>query len=306
MNSFVILTYNVFCRESLLFNDAQNVRAKLIPEAINKYSKSIDCVIVQEIFDESAEKILDKYMAKEGFKYKSEKISNDVFKNCLCITKRIIEDGGIKIYSKHKIIFNKSETFDNGINEDKLAGKGVVYAKINKNNNIFHVFGTHMQAGGGKKGKEIRYEQLRKIRLFVESLDLKKQEPVILGGDLNINILSKTKKFEKVEKILNFKNIPIDMDTFVPKINEMQKRYLPETQSQNLLDHILIHNDHKQPKSMRMNFVVIQSKKKFQIKRPIKYRKCFGILTKLSLYSHKTTSMNSLSDHEARVAFLLF
>lgn len=304
--SLVIMSYNVFCRDSLLFKDAQDDRAKLIPEAINKYSKSIDCVIIQEIFDESAEKILDKEMKKYNFKYKSQKIAAEVFTKCFCLTKRIIEDGGVKIYSKYPIIFDSYITFNNGIGEDKLAGKGVVYAKINKNDNIYHIFGTHLQASGGKKGLEIRYNQMKQIRIYVESFDIPEEEVVILGGDLNLNSLSKKKILKKAEKISNFKNIPLDMDTFIPEINEMQKRHLSENQKQNLLDHILIHNDHLQPSAMKTNFVELKSKKQFLIPKPKGKWKCFGLLNKLSKYSKEKYPMHSLSDHEPRVSFLIF
>ena len=79
--SFKVMTYNVYCRESKLFKDAQNSRCKLIPKTIHQYSENIDCIIVQEIFDESAEKILDKEMEKYGFKYKSKKVAQRILKN---------------------------------------------------------------------------------------------------------------------------------------------------------------------------------------------------------------------------------
>lgn len=71
--NFGVISYNVFCRSKLLFKDAQDSRAKLIPQALDKYSPDIDCILIQEIFAESSEKFMDKEMKKYGFKHISKK-----------------------------------------------------------------------------------------------------------------------------------------------------------------------------------------------------------------------------------------
>ena len=97
---FKAITYNIFCRERLLFNDAQKERCSAIPKALNKYDNDIDCILVQENFWEKSEKILDREMEKYGFIYKSEKVGANHWCKCRCFCGKI-EDGGVKTYSKH-------------------------------------------------------------------------------------------------------------------------------------------------------------------------------------------------------------
>ena len=307
MDTFNILTYNIFCRSSLLFKDAQDERARLIPKAINKYSEDIDCVTIQEVFDESSEKILDKEMKKIGFKYKSNKVAQRIFRNCLFITKRIIEDGGIKTYSRYPIVFQNFTIFKNAESPDKIAGKGVIYTKIDKNGKFYHVFGTHLQAGGKDK---TTIGQLKESKKFMDSMKIPKTDPVIFAGDLNISLTSEMSLFKNAEKILDCKNIAIDEETWNPRLNEMQTRSSPEQEDlesgQNRIDHVLISNSHLQPIESRCEFISLRSEEAFNIREIKGKSKCLGICKNLSKYSKSKIALHSLSDHEPRLALFKF
>lgn len=296
---FTIMTYNVYCRESKLFKDSQDERCKLIPKAINKYSDNIDCIIVQEIFDKSAEKILDKEMEKYGFKHKSKKVGKNVFKNFYFFKHKIIEDGGIKIYSKLPIEYQKNMIFKSGVGEDAIAGKGVSYIRVNKGGIDIHIFGTHLQAGKTEEKVESKFSQIEQFRDFMDDQKMKENDLVVLGGDFNLDKLSQYDLLMQAQQLFDKKLVELDMNTFIPERNDLQKRDNPEkNKKQNLLDHFFSNSD-----DCKSIYIQLKSEKSYKIRKPKKCRKLPGFLKKLSKYSKKKIKLNGLSDHEPVVAF---
>ncbi|MDP6907984.1 MAG: hypothetical protein QF371_00690, partial [Flavobacteriales bacterium] len=94
-------------------------------------------------------------------------------------------NGGVLIYSKWPIEESANYQFTTCVpgSFDCIAAKGVKYARVNKMGKIYHVFGTHMQAGGS--GTYEKYKQYGESRDFIESLQIPANEPVIFGGDFN-------------------------------------------------------------------------------------------------------------------------
>lgn len=85
------------------------------------------------------------------------------------------------------------------------AARAVVYAKINKQGNPYHVFGTHMQAYDKEPDRVARLQQLREMATFIKSLNIPKNEPVIYAGDFNINKVGLPQDRDFMEQILNAK-----------------------------------------------------------------------------------------------------
>lgn len=303
---FNIMSYNVFCRESKLFKDSQNARCKLIPKTIDEYSQNIDCIIVQEIFDEDAEKILNQQMKKYGFKYKSNKLSSHIIKNYYFFTKKIIEDGGVKIYSKFPIIFEKHLIFKHSSGEDELAGKGVCYIKIQKYNKYIHIFGTHLQSGKTDEKIKIKFKQIQQFKDFFNKQKIDPQDLVIFGGDFNINLKTQYKLLENIEDILNF--YLIDHSEFIPQRNDLQLRDNSEpNKKQNILDHFFISKQHFIPEKAISNIIELKSTIPYKIRKPKKKSNNFfiknTILSKLNKYSKKKYKLYSLSNHEPLISF---
>lgn len=73
-----------------------------------------------------------------------------------------------------------------------------MYAKIQKGNTFYHVFGTHLNAAGEFS---VKVAQLHMMRAFVDSLNIPADEPVILGGDFNVNLYSPN-EFKQMLQIL--------------------------------------------------------------------------------------------------------
>ncbi|KAF9340320.1 hypothetical protein BGX26_009020, partial [Mortierella sp. AD094] len=74
----------------------------------------------------------------------------------------------------------------------RLKNRGFVYAKILYNNSKhIHLINTHLQSDGALMSDfaecaQMRVLQLREIRDFIASSGIPHEEPVIIGGDLNV------------------------------------------------------------------------------------------------------------------------
>lgn len=188
-----IVTYNIFCRPSFACYDEQIKRATRIPDAIskvlgNKFEK-VDVVCFVECFDHDVNDILTIEMHKKGFKY-----STNILHSYSLLKLKLI-NGGIRIFSRHKILRSEFRMFSfSGFTElESYIGKGALAIKISVNGVICHIIGTHLAAW--KSGESARHSQINVIKDFIDDMKyadiVKKNEPVIVTGDFNINALSK-------------------------------------------------------------------------------------------------------------------
>lgn len=154
-------------------------RGALLPTQISEYQ---DVVAFCEAFDDGPrENDLIPAMMAAGFPYRTEILNEPTGFLPFPV------NGGVIIFSRWPI-----ETEDEikyaecgQAAQDCLASKGVKYARINKLGKTYHVFGTHMDAGGGADDIYARRTQMAEIREFIANLNLPENEPVIFGGDFN-------------------------------------------------------------------------------------------------------------------------
>ncbi len=194
-----ILSYNIYMRPThdtptpltpgLIigpgkFFNGQSIRADLIPDKILGY----DVVVFQEAFDDDVrEKILDALKTK-GYPYQSRILGKD---------REFEQDGGVIIVSKWPLVGGKGKQKlfgDLCSGGNCFSDKGVLYIKIDKEvrkgrHNYFHIFGTHLDDGEFEK---IKYPQLKIIKEFIDAQKISPNEPVIIAGDMNVNLLSET------------------------------------------------------------------------------------------------------------------
>ncbi len=156
-----------------------NERGSLLPAQISPYQ---DVVAYSEAFDDGPrEDHLIPAMEAAGFPYRTEILNEP---------SGIIPfpvNGGVIIFSRWPILAEDEIDFAEcgQAAQDCLASKGVKYASINKLGKIYHVFGTHMDAGSGADDTFARRTQMAEIRDFIAALDIPENEPVIFGGDFN-------------------------------------------------------------------------------------------------------------------------
>ena len=156
-------------------------RATYFPPLISPYQ---DVVVVEEIFDDPT-RINDftPAMQAAGFPYFTTVLNDTSLSYITSPT-----NGGVLIYSKWPIETEAEIKYENCSDNnsfDCLASKGVKYAKVNKLGKLYHIFGTHMEAGGSALDLQYRIEQYGEIVNFIDSMAIPTDEAVIFAGDFN-------------------------------------------------------------------------------------------------------------------------
>lgn len=153
-------------------------RVKVVLKKIEDDYQFVDVVILNEVIAPSVQSTIHQDMHELGFVYRTQKL-----------TDILSVSGGVLIYSKYEITQQETSTFGNkctGV--DCFAAKGVVYARILKNNRPYNIFGTHMQAWPHIKSQRVRDAQIDQTYKFIHSLNIAKNEPVLFCGDMNIDL----------------------------------------------------------------------------------------------------------------------
>lgn len=154
-------------------------RGSLLPAQISEYQ---DVVSFCEAFDDGPrENDLIPSMVAAGFPYYTTILNNPT---------GIIPfpvNGGVITFSRWPIEAEDEIDFSlcGQASQDCLSNKGVKYTCINKLGKRYHIFGTHMDAGGQADDIEAKRQSYRELREFIADLNIPDGEPVIYGGDFN-------------------------------------------------------------------------------------------------------------------------
>jgi hypothetical protein len=156
-------------------------RAALLPAQISPYQ---DVVMYCEVFDDSPrEDDLVPAMEAAGFPYRTEILNpnNSIIP--------IPWNGGVIFFSRWPIEYEADFNFSlcGQASQDCLANKGIKYARVNKLGKRYHLFGTHMDAGGEADDILAKRTQMGEMRDFIDAQNIPDGEPVIFGGDFNVS-----------------------------------------------------------------------------------------------------------------------
>ncbi|MEI5905875.1 sphingomyelin phosphodiesterase [Bacillus spongiae] len=251
-NDFKLLQHNVYLLPTYITSWGQAERAKLIGEA--DYMKDQDAIILNELFDNSASEVL---LSKLKEEYPNQTPvsgrSKSGWDETLGYYSNFVpEDGGVAIVSKWPIVEKVQYVYENGCGADYFANKGFVYAKIQKNNQFYHIIGTHAQADdtgcGSGEDAEIRESQFQEIRDFVDGKNIPLDEVVFIGGDFNV-IKNNDKEYASMLNTLNVAQ-PDEFaghsSSWDPETNSILAYEYPDFGPQHL-DYIFVEKDHAQP-----------------------------------------------------------
>lgn len=155
-------------------------RAALLPAQISPYQ---DVVVYCEVFDNGPrEDHLIPAMTAAGFIHRTEVLNpnNGIIP--------IPWNGGVQIFSRWPIETEADLDFEfcGQASQDCLANKGIKYARVNKMGKRYHIFGTHMDAGGEEDDIHAKRSQMGEMRMFIDQQNIPDGEPVIFGGDFNV------------------------------------------------------------------------------------------------------------------------
>ncbi|CAH1800692.1 unnamed protein product, partial [Owenia fusiformis] len=267
-NSIQVFSYNIFERDFGITHDGQRERTCRIPQNLVRVLPDTDAVIWQEAFMGGCwqdEANLRHLMTQHGFPYHTSTIDdpNDTFEN-----------GGVFISSRWPITAQAQIIFQNRLDftADDFAAKGVGYAKIEKTSGgvtkPYHIFGTHMQAGGGAEGDQVRIDQAGEMRQFAVSRNIPATEAVIYGGDFNTAYQDEGDRYAEFMNALNapqtIERIGSLMFTSDPNTNDVQRKKSPNSRPK-WIDYVTHSLAHLQPTSATMEVTPTPHQQQFSV-----------------------------------------
>ncbi|MCP4136825.1 MAG: sphingomyelin phosphodiesterase [bacterium] len=247
-NTINILAYNIYMMRGIA-NQNQVTRAREIPGYVNGY----DVLIFSEVYNNY---VRDKILLpglKSEYPYHTKVLGDSCFFNL------DMEDGGVIIVSKWPIEHSKELFYSKCEGSDCFSAKGALYARINKLGKKYHIFGTHTEAWNNEQEEvSIRLAQLGQLRKFVDSINIPKNEPVLIGGDLNVD--KHKNAFNEYNKMLRILNTPEPRYigypyTYDPVVNSLCS---PESRRE-YLDYILPIRDFLSPKESSNEVRILRS-----------------------------------------------
>jgi endonuclease/exonuclease/phosphatase family metal-dependent hydrolase len=158
---------------------------------------------------------------------------------------------------------------------DSFASKGILLAKIKKNDMIFNVINTHYQAW--VKNYKQRVLASLAMKNFIKENITNLKEPVIICGDLNedrIHLPKRVSLLYKIMDVIEPKRAPnTPKFTYNRKKNEFVGLDGSKYTFSQAIDYILYSKLHKQPINANYKIIQLQSDKKYlaNIKRHDKH-----------------------------------
>ena len=211
-------------------------RAENIIHFINE-SDPYDIIFFQEAFSESIRKNIYEGL-KNIYPYNIEPDDHTVFYKL---------NSGLWVISRLPISQINHISFTNNGGSDKLASKGAKLFSIIKDKREFNLIHTHMQSDYKTQFSDVRTHQYTEINDKLILPIEKKRLPLILIGDLNI---SKAEKLQFLLQKLNLQNGPL--------IGKLQHSII--SGSKNLVDYILVRENHIKFKSIQRRVIDISNK----------------------------------------------
>ncbi len=279
-NGLNVLQYNVYMRSGPLFMNGQTIRANLIPERIkDRY----DLIVFNEAFETKPREILIQKLKANGYQYITNVIGYE----------KGLENGGLFIVSKWPIIKKEGKLYkDICTGSDCLAKKGMMYVQINKNGKIYNIFATHTNAWPDKNSQKIREKQFEMLRDFIKEQKIPTTQPVLIIGDLNVDMLKYKNEYANMLRTLNATHPEIKgyttatWDAAINKIADQSDKNLKE-----FLDYVLYANDYRKP-DIAYNRVLIFKSTDNWMPTQDKIEQYFD-----KKYGSKHTTLFDLSDH---------
>jgi len=228
-NQLNVLAYNIY---TILTQTKSSIddRVGNLPAVLHNN----DVIVFSEAFNNSARSDLKKSMASE-YPYNTKVVDKS----------GALEDGGVFIMSKWPITAEHQTVYNDCNAEDCLSPKGVMYARIDKNGQNYHIFGSHTQAWANDKAQAARALQFQQLRSFIDSRNIPADEAVIVAGDLNVDKLHYSSEYELMLQILNASE-PEKAD-YGHDVTADDVTNNLAGDGQEYLDYVLYLNDHLQP-----------------------------------------------------------
>jgi endonuclease/exonuclease/phosphatase family metal-dependent hydrolase len=114
-------------------------------------------------------------------------------------------ESGLTIASTFPIVEQRHHVFvGSSYHLECFMAKSVLYAKIqtSHHNKHVHVFTTHTQAWSNEKTSSIRESQMFQAKIFLHSLHIPPDEPVLFTGDFNVDFYESYKEYKTLATMM--------------------------------------------------------------------------------------------------------
>ncbi len=267
-----ILQYNIQQRPFVDNGIRSELSTFYIPPAIKQFNA--DVVTVNEAFTAALRPRLVEEMKAIGYTYSTNVLGN---------SGGALWSGGVMIFSKYPFTTSKEHIFTHFASMDKNADKGVLYAQINKNGMKYNIFASHTNASytfkdtrlpledEGRRARSGEYQptteiqklgQFTEIRDFIKEQKIPSNEPVIIIGDLNVDMLSeKWQANSEYDQMLQTLNAIHPKITGLPyTLNSAANEWAnPEDGPKQYLDYILYSKEYLIPRYSSNRAICLKS-----------------------------------------------
>ncbi len=196
----------------------QRERAARVPEVVQLCERetAVDILVLNEVIPGEIYDSVSRGLRSIGFIHQTTPFRDGT----------LMGSSGVVVLSRHRISQTQHIFFGStcaGI--DCLCSKGVLYVRVLVDNGsrAVNVFGTHMQAWPTAEGHDVRRKQVEVIRRFMDQIRIPDREPIILCGDLNMDLFTNNAELKHLMFRLNMDMPEIDKHsnpyTVDPKIN---------------------------------------------------------------------------------------
>jgi endonuclease/exonuclease/phosphatase family metal-dependent hydrolase len=227
-NNFNLMGYNIWAT-TIYGSESVDTRLSEQVNAVSGY----DALVLTEVFDEIPSDTLMSSLRNE-YPYQSA----DVFQagKLMAAGTRIVSRWPIEVESSH--VYSACD----GI--QCAASRAVIYTKINKAGNPYHIFATHTQSSDDTPNRNARLAQISEMGDYIRSLNIPANEPVIMAGDFNVNKLSLPEDRDYMVAVLDAQE---PVNTGFDKTYDSQTNHWAEAPFVEYLDYTLIGMQNLQP-----------------------------------------------------------
>ena len=186
-----IMSWNIYMLPHYWIHTGQLVRAKGIVEILK--NENVDVIVFEEAFDRQSRKIIRAGL-KDYFPFESgDPRRNRFWKS----------NSGVWVLSKVPLTVIKQIFFKEAAGSDRLACKGAMLLRAEKNNVCFQIVGTHLQSELAKRNVQpITNSQYEQIRMELLEPYLQDYVPQFVVGDFN-TMRSDSSSYDKMISTLH-------------------------------------------------------------------------------------------------------
>lgn len=182
------LTLNLFLRPPPISTNESDYKDQRSQYFSSYFLYRYDIICLQEVFgalSNRRKRLIEKaYELK--FRYIVESPEPPLMSGCIL-------DCGLLILSKYPVLEHDFFPYQESVHPDRSTYKGLLYAKLQINNSIIHLFTSHLQSKHptNSSSKYMQYRltrrtQLQEVSEIVRS-KVKPGESAIIAGDLNVD-----------------------------------------------------------------------------------------------------------------------